>query len=47
MLFVQALRREASQRPGFDLRAFHDEVLAHGAVPLSTLRATIQDWLSR
>ncbi|HLG71845.1 MAG TPA: DUF885 domain-containing protein [Chloroflexota bacterium] len=43
---IESLRREAAQRPGFDLRAFHDEVLAHGAVPLSTLRATIQDWLA-
>ncbi|HEX6512969.1 MAG TPA: DUF885 domain-containing protein [Chloroflexota bacterium] len=36
---IESLRREAS---GVDLRAFHDEVLAHGAVPLSTLRATIK-----
>ena len=42
-----ALRRLASSRLGaaFDLKAFHDEVLAHGAIPLSTLRATISDWL--
>ena len=40
---IEALRREAQQRlgPRFDLRAFHDEVLAHGAVPLSTLRSIL------
>jgi uncharacterized protein (DUF885 family) len=37
---IEALRREQQQRLGeqFDLRAFHDAVLAHAAVPLSTLR---------
>ena len=37
---IEALRREQQQRLGeqFDLRAFHDSVLAHAAVPLSTLR---------
>ena len=46
---TEALRREASKRLGarFDLRAFHDEVLAHGAIPLSTLRATMTHWLER
>jgi uncharacterized protein (DUF885 family) len=43
---IESLRREASARPGFDVRRFHDEVLAHGAIPLSTLRKTITDWLS-
>jgi uncharacterized protein (DUF885 family) len=37
---IEALRREQEQRLGerFDLRAFHDAVLGHAAVPLSTLR---------
>ncbi|MCC6618997.1 MAG: DUF885 family protein, partial [Chloroflexi bacterium] len=29
----------------FDLRAFHDEVLAHGSLPLSTLRREIGGWV--
>jgi uncharacterized protein (DUF885 family) len=40
---IEALRREASSRP---LSEFHDEVLRHGAIPLSTLRATVSDWLT-
>jgi uncharacterized protein (DUF885 family) len=43
---IEASRRAARERLGdrFDLRAFHDEVLAHGAIPLSTLRATMASW---
>ncbi len=40
-LEIQSIRAEAEQREGFDLRAFHDAVLEHGAVPLSTLRQLI------
>jgi uncharacterized protein (DUF885 family) len=29
----------------FDLRAFHDEVLAHGSLPLETLRREIPAWV--
>jgi len=44
---IEALRWSASSALGsrFDLRAFHDEVLGHGAIPLSTLRAAIQAWV--
>jgi uncharacterized protein (DUF885 family) len=37
---IEALRGDEQQRLGerFDLRAFHDELLRHAAVPLSTLR---------
>jgi hypothetical protein len=28
----------------FDLRAFHDAVLAHGAVPLSSLERIVHDF---
>ena len=35
---IAGLRREAEARPGFDLRAFHDKVLANGSVPLSVLQ---------
>jgi uncharacterized protein (DUF885 family) len=45
---IESLRRSASDRLGarFDLRAFHDEVLAHGAIPLSTLRSAVDTWAS-
>ena len=37
------LRDDAHKRLGdrFDLRAFHDTVLAHGAVPLSSLERIV------
>jgi uncharacterized protein (DUF885 family) len=43
---IEALRREAQRRLGgrFDLRAFHDELLRHGPVPLSTLRGALTAW---
>jgi uncharacterized protein (DUF885 family) len=43
---IEALRREASAKLGrrFDLKAFHDELLRHGAIPLSTLRTVMTDW---
>ncbi len=43
---IQAVRQAAQQRlgPRFDLRAFHDELLAHGAIPLSTMKATMDAW---
>ena len=39
------LRDEARKRMGdrFDLRAFHDAVLAHGAVPLSSLERLLRE----
>lgn len=43
-----ALRREAEQELGedFDLAAFHQALLARGAVPLSMLRQIIADWVA-
>jgi uncharacterized protein (DUF885 family) len=43
---IQALRDESLQALGsrFDIKAFHDEVLRHGALPLSTLRKLIERW---
>ena len=40
---IEALRREQQQRLAerFDLRAFHDALLSHAAVPLSALRVII------
>ncbi len=43
-----ALRAEAQARLGarFDIRGFHDAVLAHGAVSLALLRAEVERWSS-
>lgn len=45
---IAALRADAAKRLGakFDLRAFHDEVLRHGAVPLSVLTSLIDAWVA-
>nr|WP_314471816.1 DUF885 family protein [uncultured Sphingomonas sp.] len=40
------LRDEASKRPGFDLRAFHDFVLQGGAMPLTVLERRLKSWPS-
>jgi uncharacterized protein (DUF885 family) len=48
-LEFRALRRESEAQLGtrFDLRAFHDHVLAMGCVPLPALRAEVQAWAQR
>ena len=48
-LHLLALRGRAEQALGarFDLRAFHDAVLAGGAVPLDVLARRIDDWIRR
>jgi uncharacterized protein (DUF885 family) len=38
-------RAEKTLGPKFDLRAFHDEVLAHGSVPLDVLEAAVDRWI--
>jgi uncharacterized protein (DUF885 family) len=45
---IFALRHEAEQRLGksFDIRAFHDFVLAEGAVSLAVLRSELERWMS-
>ena len=47
MLEIRRLRDEAEQSLGsrFDIRAFHDQVLKDGGVPLPVLRAKIEHWL--
>ena len=42
-----ALRARAKERLGarFDVRAFHDQILRHGAVSLAVLRGEIERWL--
>jgi uncharacterized protein (DUF885 family) len=40
------LRAEAQAQLGarFDIRAFHDAVLSHGAISLTSLRGVVQAW---
>ena len=44
---IERARVEVSTAMGdrFDLRAFHDEVLGHGSLPLATLRREILGWV--
>ena len=46
-LTLLELRAKATQRlgPRFDLRAFHDAVLAEGRMPLSMLRPRMEAWI--
>jgi len=46
-LKILELRDRARSRLGdrFDIRAFHDAVLATGAVPLAVLERTVDDWI--
>ncbi|HJU67633.1 MAG TPA: DUF885 domain-containing protein [Gemmatimonadaceae bacterium] len=48
-LKIRELRDHASRELGnaFDIRAFHDEVLGAGAVPLGILDARIREWVAR
>ena len=47
MLEIVELRRRAEEALGeaFDLAAFHDVVLGHGAVPLEILEGLVDDWI--
>ncbi len=46
-LEILKLREKARQQLGakFDIRAFHDEILANGAVPLDILDAEVTTWI--
>ena len=48
-LKILELRRRYQQQlgPKFDLRAFHDELLAGGAMPLGVLEQTMDAWAAR
>lgn len=48
-LRLRALRAEATEALGdrFDVRAFHDEVLGAGALPLDVLEARVRAWIAR
>jgi uncharacterized protein (DUF885 family) len=45
---IEGLRRDLEARDGdrFDLAAFHDQVLGHGALPLATLSRHLPDWVA-
>lgn len=47
-LEILRLREEAQQKLGkhFDIRAFHDEVLDSGALPLDVLHAKVENWIA-
>jgi uncharacterized protein (DUF885 family) len=47
-LKIKELRAYAEQALGdkFDVRAFHDEVLGKGALPLNVLEANIKAWVA-
>jgi uncharacterized protein (DUF885 family) len=44
---IERARASVAEQMGerFDLRAFHDEVLAHGSLPLNTLLREIPAWV--
>jgi uncharacterized protein (DUF885 family) len=48
-LKLQGLRAHAAAAlgPAFDVRDFHDEVLRHGALPLSLLEDRVERWIAR
>jgi uncharacterized protein (DUF885 family) len=48
-LKILKLREQARQKLGnrFDLRAFHDEVLGNGALPLDVLDSEVNAWIDR
>ncbi|GMV22885.1 MAG: hypothetical protein AMXMBFR57_28340 [Acidimicrobiia bacterium] len=46
---IRELRAEAERELGaaFDIRAFHDQLLGTGAVPLETVATRVRDWIGR
>lgn len=48
MLKILALREKAKQQLGdkFKLSEFHDEILTHGALPLSLVERVVDDWIA-
>lgn len=49
MLKILELREKAKKELGdkFDLKQFHNQVLTHGALPLSLLERVVDDWIAR
>lgn len=48
MIKIQSLRADAKDQLGerFDIREFHDVVLANGSVPLGVLEELVQEWIA-
>jgi uncharacterized protein (DUF885 family) len=48
-LKIQELRAHAKRKlgPAFDIRAFHDQVLVRGAMPLGVLEQRVHGWVER
>ena len=48
MIKILELRQRARDALGeaFDLRAFHDQILGHGALPLTLLEQVVDDWIA-
>jgi uncharacterized protein (DUF885 family) len=48
-LKIRELRSHAEKELGqkFDLRAFHDEILKNGALPMSVLEAHLKEWVEK
>jgi uncharacterized protein (DUF885 family) len=49
MLKILALREQAKKQLGdkFDLKQFHNEVLTHGALPMTLLEGVVNDWVAK
>jgi uncharacterized protein (DUF885 family) len=49
MMKILALREQAREELGvkFDLKQFHNEVLSHGALPLTVLERLINEWIAQ
>lgn len=47
-LTIQRLRKEAESKLGrkFDIRAFHDQVLGSGALPMKVLEGKVRGWIA-
>jgi uncharacterized protein (DUF885 family) len=46
---LRELRTSAEAQLGaaFDIRSFHDEILASGAVPLDVVETRVKSWIER
>jgi len=49
MLSILGLREKARAELGdkFDLKQFHNEILIHGALPMTVLEGVVDDWIDR
>jgi len=49
MIKIQSLRKKAETALGdtFDIREFHDVILANGSVPLTILEELVDSWIAQ